>query len=53
MKTIRVIQQGDRWMAYFSDDHLLLPTPYSPRSRTKDEVKALLTKRNPGYIAID
>ena len=50
MKTIQIIQQGDRWMAYFSDDQLLLPTPFSPRSRTKDEVKAKLQKINPDYI---
>jgi hypothetical protein len=52
MKTIKVIQQGDRWMAYFSDDKLLLPTPYSPQSRTLDEVKVLLQKRNPDHIVI-
>lgn len=53
METIKVIQQGDRFMAYFSDDQLLLPTPFSPRSRTIEEVRAILQKKNPDYIVID
>ena len=53
MKTIKVIQQGDRFMAYFSSDGLLLPTPFSPRSRTLEEVKAKLQERNPDHVVID
>ena len=50
MKTIKVIQQGDRFMAYFSDDQLLLPTPFSPNSRTIEEVKVKLQELNPDYV---
>jgi hypothetical protein len=53
MKTIKVIQQGKRWMAYFSDDGLLLPTPFSPLSRTIEDVKAKLQTLNPDYTVID
>lgn len=53
MKTIKVIQQGDRFMAYFSDDKLLLPTPFSPRSRTIEEVKAELQQLNPDYLVVE
>ena len=49
MKTIRVIEQGDRWMAYFSDDKEILPTPFSPRSRTKEEVEQKLQQLNPDH----
>ncbi len=52
MKTIKIIEQGDRWMAYFSDDNELLPTPFSPRSTTLEEVKAKLMKLNPGFVVI-
>ncbi len=52
MKTIKVIEQGERFMAYFSDDQELLPTPFSPRSRTIEEVKTILRERNPGYMVI-
>ncbi len=50
METIKIIEQGDRWMAYFSDDQLLLPTPFSPRSRTAEEVREVLQKRNPDCL---
>ncbi|KKM03662.1 hypothetical protein LCGC14_1772180 [marine sediment metagenome] len=53
MKTIRIIQQGDRWMAYFSDDKLLLPTPFSPRSHTFEEVRSILMAKNSGYIVTE
>lgn len=53
MKTIKLIEQGDRWMAYFSDDQQLLPTPFSPRSRTRAEVTTILMERNPGYIVVE
>lgn len=51
--TIKVIQQGDRFMAYFSDDKLLLPTPFSPRSNTIEEVRVILQERNPDCIVLD
>lgn len=50
MKIIKVIQQGDRFMAYFSDDKLLLSTPFSPKSRSIEEVKAILQQKNPDYL---
>ncbi|KKN19404.1 hypothetical protein LCGC14_0946150 [marine sediment metagenome] len=52
MKTIQVFQQGDRWMVYYSDDKLLLPTPFSPRSHTIEEVKTVLNKKNPEYLVV-
>lgn len=52
MKTIKVILQGDRFMAYFSDDQLLLPTPFSPRSRSEQEVISILRAKNPDYMVI-
>ena len=53
MKTIKIIEQGNRWMAYFSDDKSLLPTPFSPRSHTLAEVKTKLQTLNPDYIVTD
>lgn len=52
MKTIKIIQQGDRYMAYASDDKLLLPTPFSPRSRPVEEVRQIIQSRNPEYLVI-
>ncbi len=52
MKTIKIVLQGDRFMAYFSDDQLLLLTPFSPRSRTIEEVRAILQAKNPEYIVL-
>ncbi len=51
-KTIKVIEQGERFMAYFSDDQLLLPTPFSPRSRTEQEVIDILQAKNPDCVVI-
>ena len=53
MKTIRIILQGDRFMAYFSDDKLLLPTPFSPQSHTQEEVEALIQRKNLDHIVTD
>ena len=53
MKTIEVIEQGDKFMAYFSDDKLLLPTPFSPKSRSKREVQAILQAKNPEHMIIE
>ncbi len=52
MKTIKVIEQGDRFIAYFSDDKLIIPTPFSPRSRTEKEVITILQAKNPDYVVI-
>ena len=52
MKTIKLIEQGERWLAYFSDDQELLPTPFSPLSRSRQEVTEILMQRNPDYIVL-
>ena len=50
LKTIKIFQQGDRWMSYQADIKLLLPTPFSPRSRSIDEVIEKIQRLNPDCI---
>lgn len=54
METIKIILQGDRYMAYFVADKLLLPTPFSPRQFAIEEVVELIRQKNPGcYVTFE
>lgn len=53
MKTIKIIQQGNKFMAYFSDTRELIETPFLTGCYSKEEVQAITQKKNLDCIVID
>lgn len=51
-ETMTIIEQGSRWMCYSDVTRNLIPTPFSPQSRTAEDVRAIIQNLNPTSLVV-